>query len=69
MRGEAVFHAEEQRVPRQVGVVAEDALIVEDSETVAVNHHRCRIESIGLAVQPVTFRLIGIDLVLDRDIA
>ena len=65
--GKAVLHAGEGGVQDEIADVADHLLFVGDEEAVAVDHVRVDVESIGLAVEPLTFCAIRIGLVLEGD--
>ena len=65
---EAVVHAVDVGLPREIGDVSIQILTVSDEEPVAVDHASGRIERVGLAVEPVSICVVSVELAFHPDV-
>ena len=57
LRGKTVVHSKETAVPREIGIVADDVLVVGYEKPVAIDGRGRIVEGIGFAVEPASLGL------------
>src|ERR1043166_8106019 len=68
LRRKAIVHAARARIPDEIGIVADQMLVVRYKETIAVDGIGRGIEGVGLTVKPVALGLVIVSLVFEDDV-